>query len=242
MKMTELIYYRGNCHCGAVVYEFKLPKITTVDRCHCSICLKKGYLLVYPGAESEFKILKGEDALTEYRFHTNGASHQVCLGPGFWVTTYTNTFEFCSTCATPLFRVASEAPLGKNLAVNVRNRERTGCITRLLLQRLIKYRLIAFRGSILGNSRRTSVLRILFKLKYDTNQIRIDGASLGEKYPKPAHKGSLPTVDFQGGKTYTGSCHCGALTVAIVSKPLENNPDVRLAECNCSICERVYLS
>lgn len=52
----------------------------------------------------------------------------------------------------------------------------------------------------------------------------------------------MPTAVIEGGQTYTGSCHCGALTVAIVSKPLENNPDVRLVECNCSICERVGIN
>ena len=80
--MSELISYRGNCHCGAVVYELKLPEIKKVNQCNCSNCLKKGYLLVYPGAEAEFKILKREDALTGYRFHTKNVSHKVCLRSG----------------------------------------------------------------------------------------------------------------------------------------------------------------
>lgn len=85
--MSELIPYRGNCHCGAVVYELKLPEIKKVNQCNCSNCLKKGYLLVYPGAEAEFKILKGEDALTGYRFHTKNVSHKVCFRRGVLVVT-----------------------------------------------------------------------------------------------------------------------------------------------------------
>lgn len=96
MSESELIPYRGNCHCGAVVYELKLPEIKKVNQCNCSNCLKKGYLLVYPGAEAEFKILKGEDALTGYRFHTKNVSHKVCFSAwctfGGWLVANDSSF------------------------------------------------------------------------------------------------------------------------------------------------------
>lgn len=67
--------YRGNCHCGAFVYEVELPEIKAVSTCNCSICSKKGYLWAKP---SEIKVVKGsEDALTAYTFASNTYYHKV---------------------------------------------------------------------------------------------------------------------------------------------------------------------
>ena len=65
-----------------------------------------------------------------------------------------------------------------------------------------------------------------------------DGAALGEKYVPPEHKGPLPPA-IDGHKLYTGSCHCGAVTLAFMSKPLDETFTDLTAECNCSICGRV---
>lgn len=76
--MTEenpLKIYRGNCHCGAFVYEVDLPEIKAVITCNCSICSKKGCLWVKP---YEIKVVKGsEDALTSYTFASNTFPHKV---------------------------------------------------------------------------------------------------------------------------------------------------------------------
>lgn len=40
--------YRGNCHCGAFVFELDVPEIKSVSDCDCSICHKKGYLWLRP--------------------------------------------------------------------------------------------------------------------------------------------------------------------------------------------------
>ncbi|KAK4122268.1 hypothetical protein N657DRAFT_646951 [Parathielavia appendiculata] len=53
----------------------------------------------------------------------------------------------------------------------------------------------------------------------------------------PEHKGPLPDA-IDGHKLYTGSCHCGAVTLAFMSKPLDETFDERTVECNCSICVR----
>ncbi|WYZ45269.1 hypothetical protein EsH8_VIII_000585 [Colletotrichum jinshuiense] len=65
-----------------------------------------------------------------------------------------------------------------------------------------------------------------------------DGAGYGAKYEHPVHKGPNPTSDVEGGKLYTGGCHCGACTVALVSKPVDETYEEMVIECNCSICER----
>ncbi|KAI9147794.1 glutathione-dependent formaldehyde-activating enzyme [Paramyrothecium foliicola] len=64
-----------------------------------------------------------------------------------------------------------------------------------------------------------------------------DGAAIGSPYEPPAHKGPLPETR-EGEKVYTGSCHCGALTVAVASKPLDETYPERVSQCNCSLCER----
>ncbi|HET8831735.1 MAG TPA: hypothetical protein VFN86_06660, partial [Casimicrobiaceae bacterium] len=56
----------GSCHCGAVRFEIEtdFPELTT---CDCSICRRKNALMVKVH-EDHFKLIAGEDALTEYRF------------------------------------------------------------------------------------------------------------------------------------------------------------------------------
>lgn len=62
-----------------------------------------------------------------------------------------------------------------------------------------------------------------------------DGAAMGDAYQKPE-----PTehdlVAAEGEKVYTGNCHCGAVKIAIKTKPL---PEQLVQRCNCSICIRV---
>lgn len=80
-QLQSLTKYRGNCHCGAFVYEFKAPEIKEVYECNCSICRKKGYLLAMP-AEGTFEVVKGsEDALTTYKFGESKYDHKVRYVP-----------------------------------------------------------------------------------------------------------------------------------------------------------------
>lgn len=69
--------YRGNCHCGAFVYEAEVPEIKTVHECNCSICYKKGYLFARTNRAS-FKVVKGDEAqLTAYEFGGGNVQHKV---------------------------------------------------------------------------------------------------------------------------------------------------------------------
>lgn len=74
--------YRGSCHCGAVAFEITtdFPELTT---CDCSICRKKNALMVKVH-ESQFKLIQGEDALTEYQFHSHTARHFFCKTCGIY--------------------------------------------------------------------------------------------------------------------------------------------------------------
>ena len=74
--------YAGSCHCGAVRFEIEsdFPELTT---CDCSICRRKNALMVKVH-ESRFRLLSGEEALTEYRFHTMTARHFFCRTCGIY--------------------------------------------------------------------------------------------------------------------------------------------------------------
>jgi hypothetical protein len=76
MGLRPLQSYRGSCHCGAVRFEIEtdFPELT---QCDCSICRRKNALMVKVH-ESRFRLLAGEESLTEYRFHTKTACHFFC--------------------------------------------------------------------------------------------------------------------------------------------------------------------
>ncbi|KAF2971750.1 hypothetical protein GQX73_g1852 [Xylaria multiplex] len=66
---------------------------------------------------------------------------------------------------------------------------------------------------------------------------KFDGASsLKPVYEPPQFTGSEPAAEIEGAKLYTGSCHCGAVTLALKSKSLDKDFTERIAECDCSNC------
>ncbi|TGJ83001.1 hypothetical protein E0Z10_g5766 [Xylaria hypoxylon] len=64
-----------------------------------------------------------------------------------------------------------------------------------------------------------------------------DGSALPPTYEAPKFKGLEPAGDAEDLQLYTGSCHCGAVTVGLKSKPL-NKDFPGLVECDCSSCGR----
>ncbi|RWA04580.1 hypothetical protein EKO27_g10524 [Xylaria grammica] len=66
-----------------------------------------------------------------------------------------------------------------------------------------------------------------------------DGASsLGTADEPPKFTGLEPTAEVEGGELYTGSCHCGAVTLALKSKPLNKDSTENFLECDCSHCSK----
>ena len=71
------IVHHGGCHCGAVAFEVEAPAVIEVSDCNCSVCAMTGYLhLIVPKAQ--FRLVRGADAITEYRFNTGTAQHLFC--------------------------------------------------------------------------------------------------------------------------------------------------------------------
>ncbi|KAL7938756.1 Mss4-like protein [Trichoderma chlorosporum] len=66
---------------------------------------------------------------------------------------------------------------------------------------------------------------------------KIFNSKIGPPYIPPEHKGDIPP-NVDGGQLYTGSCHCGAVTVALSCKPLNESSEEKAVICSCSICHR----
>ena len=69
-------YYHGGCQCGAVKYEVDADLDQTIT-CNCSRCQKLGSVLTFTPAD-KFKLLSGEQSLTEYLFNKHAIHHLFC--------------------------------------------------------------------------------------------------------------------------------------------------------------------
>ena len=101
MKRT----FNGSCHCGAVGFACEADLTAGTSRCNCSICAKGRFWKVVVPA-SDFRLLRGADALTEYRFQgdTGAGIHHY----------------FCATCGIKTFGAGEHEALGgKFYGVNV---------------------------------------------------------------------------------------------------------------------------
>ncbi|KAI1083515.1 glutathione-dependent formaldehyde-activating enzyme [Whalleya microplaca] len=65
-----------------------------------------------------------------------------------------------------------------------------------------------------------------------------DGGSFPPPYVPPKYTGPEPKAEVEGGRLYTGSCHCGAVRLAFLAKPLDKTYPENIAQCNCSMCGR----
>lgn len=109
----NFVIHRGGCHCGAVRFEVEAMSVIDAHECNCSICQKSGFLhLIVPA--TRFRLLCGQDELSEYVFNTGVARH-----------------FFCRHCGIKSFYVPRSNPDG--FSVNVRCLE-SGTIERINIQ------------------------------------------------------------------------------------------------------------
>jgi hypothetical protein len=106
--------YRGSCHCGAVRFEADLDLTQPSFRCNCSICRRNRF---WPAIAREdgFRLLSGQDMLTEYLFNSRVNQH-----------------FFCRVCGVRPFGIGNETPLGRIYGVNI------GCLEGITEEALSK--------------------------------------------------------------------------------------------------------
>ncbi|NP_001090477.1 centromere protein V L homeolog [Xenopus laevis] len=93
-----LVKHSGGCHCGSVRFEVWASSDLHIFDCNCSICVKKqNRHFIVPA--SRFKLLKGADNLTTYKFNTKKAQH-----------------TFCKTCGVQSFYTPRSNPDGYGIS------------------------------------------------------------------------------------------------------------------------------
>lgn len=90
--------YHGGCHCGVVQFEVAVDVSQTMV-CNCSHCQMKGFIMVFV-PKNDFKLIKGEDSLTNYQFGKKVINH-----------------TFCKTCGVESFSMSDTEP---KMMVNAR--------------------------------------------------------------------------------------------------------------------------
>ena len=71
------------CHCGLVKAQINIQSFEKILKCNCSICKRKGAVMSMVKNE-DFKIIKGQDKLKLYQFHTKVAKHYFCSNCGIY--------------------------------------------------------------------------------------------------------------------------------------------------------------
>ena len=69
--------YRGSCHCGAVGFEADLDIAAGTGKCNCTIC-RKMRLWSANATEQTFRLVTGQDVLTDYQGTNQVAHHFFC--------------------------------------------------------------------------------------------------------------------------------------------------------------------
>lgn len=75
--MPDQETYHGSCHCGAVRFTARSAPIAEAMSCNCSMCRRKGTLLVFVPA-AQFTLEAGAEALTDYQFNKKAIHHLFC--------------------------------------------------------------------------------------------------------------------------------------------------------------------
>lgn len=68
--------YKGRCHCGKVAFEVE-GEINGAMACNCSICSRKGTLMLFVPRE-KLRLLTPESEMSTYTFNKHIIKHRFC--------------------------------------------------------------------------------------------------------------------------------------------------------------------
>jgi hypothetical protein len=114
--------YKGGCHCGGVRFEVDLDLTQPSYRCNCSICRRTRF---WPAVarEGQFRLIAGQELLTEYLFNTRKNQHL-----------------FCKVCGVRSFGIGNDTPMGKMYGVNI------GCLEDVSEEELARIPIVRVDG------------------------------------------------------------------------------------------------
>jgi len=69
--------HTGSCHCGAVRFECELDLAQGTSKCDCSVCGKGRFWKAIVKADA-FRLVQGQEALSDYTFGSGTIHHQFC--------------------------------------------------------------------------------------------------------------------------------------------------------------------
>jgi hypothetical protein len=69
--------HQGSCHCGSVRFECEIDLAQGTSKCNCSICSKARFWKTIVKADA-FRLLQGENVLSDYQFGSNAIHHLFC--------------------------------------------------------------------------------------------------------------------------------------------------------------------
>jgi hypothetical protein len=69
--------YTGGCHCGAVRFEADLDISAGTGKCNCTVCAKMR-LWAVDATPATFRLIAGQDDMTDYRGNNPVAHHLFC--------------------------------------------------------------------------------------------------------------------------------------------------------------------
>ena len=73
-----------SCHCSGVEIEVNVPdQYKKLMRCNCSLCKRKGAIMTMVGHD-DLKVIKGQDLIKLYQYHTKVAEHYFCSKCGIY--------------------------------------------------------------------------------------------------------------------------------------------------------------
>ena len=74
--------HKGSCHCNAVQFEIE-GALSSGFICDCSLCKRKNAIM-YRVPKEQFRLTKGENALSMYQWNTKIAKHYFCKHCGIY--------------------------------------------------------------------------------------------------------------------------------------------------------------